>query len=218
MLQIWQNHLANILKKVVVEFLARDHEGGEDIIQKINVLNSIEKPKNIENGDFSSNIAFKLAQIKRQNPTDIAQELGQKFRDLCLHKKFLIKNLPVWSKVEVKKPGFTNFFLTPEIRAETIALILDDPNFGNPHIPLKHRQKIILEFVSANPTGPLHVGHARQAVLGDTIANLLRVEGHSVYKELYYNDAGKQIDNLGLSVFARLKGLNPEDKGQSYIY
>tara|TARA_E500000178_G_C17039005_1_gene765516 strand:- start:16676 stop:18505 length:1830 start_codon:yes stop_codon:yes gene_type:complete len=212
MLQIWQNHLANILKKVVVEFLARDHEGGEDIIQKINVLNSIEKPKNIENGDFSSNIAFKLAQIKRQNPTDIAQELGQKFRDLCLHKKFLIKNLPVWSKVEVKKPGFTNFFLTPEIRAETIALILDDPNFGNPHIPLKHRQKIILEFVSANPTGPLHVGHARQAVLGDTIANLLRVEGHSVYKEFYYNDAGKQIDNLGLSVFARLKGLNPEDK------
>ena len=108
--------------------------------------------------------------------------------------------MPVWSKVEVKKPGFTNFFLTPEIRAETIALILDDPNFGNPHIPLKHRQKIILEFVSANPTGPLHAGHARGAVVGDCLARILKLVGFNVTREYYINDAGNQIDVLIKSV------------------
>ena len=161
----------------------------------------IERPKQAQHGDYACNVAMQLAKPLKRNPRDIASAL--------------IAALPASSyiaKTEIAGAGFINFFLKPEAHQATVAHILAlGAGYGMSHAGGK--RKVQVEFVSANPTGPLHVGHGRQAALGDAIAALLEAQGYAVTREFYYNDAGVQIQNLALSVQARAKGIKPGDTG-----
>ena len=153
---------------------------------------SFDIPKSIEHGDLSSNAAMLLTNILKKNPKAIAQEI--------------IDNLnldnSVVSKTEIAGPGFINFFFTSEYTSKIIKEILDKKeNFGKSDKYLGKRANV--EFVSANPTGPLTVGHGRNAVVGDTVANLLEWIGYDVEREYYFNNAGRQMRVLGDSVKLR---------------
>ena len=161
----------------------------------------IERPKQAQHGDYACNVAMQLAKPLKRNPRDIASAL--------------IAALPASSyiaKTEIAGAGFINFFLKPEAHQATVAHILA-LGAGYGMSDAGGKRKVQVEFVSANPTGPLHVGHGRQAALGDAIAALLEAQGYAVTREFYYNDAGVQIQNLALSVQARAKGIKPSDTG-----
>ena len=180
------NLLDNALKNLVENF-------DKNIIQ-------VSRPKQIQHGDFSTNVSLPLAKILKKPPIEIANEI--------------IKHIPASSlieKIEIAGAGYINFFLSSEARVKLINTILKEKeDFGKSSFGGK--QKIQVEFVSANPTGPLHVGHGRGAAIGDSIARLLEATGWDVTKEFYYNDAGAQINSLGLSVQARAKKIRPGDK------
>ena len=161
----------------------------------------IERPKQAQHGDYACNVAMQLAKPLKRNPRDIAAAL--------------IAALPASSyvaKTEIAGAGFINFFLKPEAHQAAVAHILA-LGAGYGYSDAGGKRKVQVEFVSANPTGPLHVGHGRQAALGDAIAALLEAQGYAVTREFYYNDAGVQIQNLALSVQARTKGIKPGDPG-----
>jgi len=161
----------------------------------------IERPKQAQHGDYACNVAMQLAKPLKRNPRDIASAL--------------IAALPASSyiaKTEIAGAGFINFFLKPEAHQAAVAHILA-LGAGYGMSDAGGKRKVQVEFVSANPTGPLHVGHGRQAALGDAIAALLEAQGYAVTREFYYNDAGVQIQNLALSVQARAKGIKPGDTG-----
>ena len=161
----------------------------------------IERPKQAQHGDYACNVAMQMAKSLRRNPRDIATALIA-----------ALPATPYIAKAEIAGAGFINFFLKPEAHQATVAHILAlGAAFGQSD--LGGNRKVQVEFVSANPTGPLHVGHGRQAALGDAIAALLEAQGHAVTREFYYNDAGVQVQNLALSVQARAKGINPGDAG-----
>jgi arginyl-tRNA synthetase len=161
----------------------------------------LERPKQPEHGDFSSNLALQLAKPLKKSPREVASLL---VRDLSLEDLF--------EKPEIAGPGFINFRLKPRARLEVVRRVLQQgARYGWNAAP--QPGKVQVEFVSANPTGPLHVGHGRQAALGDAIASLLECQGHAVTREFYYNDAGAQIDKLALSVQARARGVRPGDPG-----
>ncbi|TMG79416.1 MAG: arginine--tRNA ligase [Betaproteobacteria bacterium] len=155
-------------------------------------LISLERPKQAQHGDFSSPVAMQLARQLKRPPAETAEAL--------------VEAIPPsdWVTAEFSRPGFINFRVHPSAKQHTAKTILvqgerygrSDSAGGCP---------VILEFVSANPTGPLHVGHGRQAALGDAIGALLESQGWRVTREFYYNDAGAQIRNLGLSVQARIR-------------
>ncbi|HSW70785.1 MAG TPA: arginine--tRNA ligase, partial [Gammaproteobacteria bacterium] len=158
----------------------------------------IETPKDKQHGDFASNIALVLAKIVGQNPRQLAASL--------------IKALPaspLLLKTELAGPGFINFFLAPEAFFQVIPEILTlQDNFG---LSKKNQGKtILLEFVSSNPTGPLHVGHGRHAVLGEVVGRLLEAVGYEVYREYYVNDAGRQMDIVAVSLWLRYLELGGE--------
>ena len=160
----------------------------------------VSRPKQIQHGDFSSNISLPLAKILKKAPIQIANEIVQK-----------IPTSSLISKIEVAGAGYINFFLSSKAREEIINLILKEKiNFGKTEFG--QNQNIQVEFVSANPTGPLHVGHGRGAAIGDSIARLLDATGWKVTKEFYYNDAGSQINSLALSVQARSKKISPSNE------
>ena len=163
-----------------------------------NLAIQLERPKNKNHGDFSTNLAMLLAKPPRQNPRAIAESL--------------IQALPTSAyveKVEIAGAGFINFYLGANAKQAVIALIAaQGEKFG--HNQVGQGRKVQVEFVSANPTGPLHVGHGRGAAVGDCLARLLDANGWTVTREFYYNDAGVQIDNLTLSVQLRCKGVSPE--------
>ncbi len=158
----------------------------------------VERTRAREHGDFATNAAMMLAKGARKNPRAVAEQLVA-----ALPQSTQI------SKVEIAGPGFINFFLSAGAYHSEIARALESGvNYGrNTHGAGKMAG---VEFVSANPTGPLHVGHGRNAALGDCIARLLTANGWDVRREFYYNDAGAQIHNLALSVQARARGLTPE--------
>jgi arginyl-tRNA synthetase len=158
----------------------------------------VERSRTREHGDFATNAAMLLAKPARKNPRAVAEQLVA-----ALPQSTQI------SKVEIAGPGFINFFLSPDAYHSEIARVLEGGvEYGrNQHGAGKMAG---VEFVSANPTGPLHVGHGRNAALGDCIARLLTASGWAVRREFYYNDAGVQIHNLALSVQARARGLTPE--------
>jgi arginyl-tRNA synthetase len=154
-------------------------------------------------GDFSSPIAFQLSKTLKKPPRVIAQEIGDAASKMPAYQMF-------FSKHEVAGNGFLNFHLTTQSRNQTIVDVLAaGACYGTQSTT---GESAIVEFVSANPTGPLHVGHARQAALGDAIANILTSQGVKVHREFYYNDAGVQIDQLAMSVQLRAKGLTPSDQ------
>ena len=154
---------------------------------------TLERPKQAQHGDFACNIAMQLAKALKRNPREVAKDL---IGDL--------PPSPYLEKAEIAGPGFINFFLTANAKQQVVKTILRmGEAFGRQHV--EKSEKIVVEFVSANPTGPLHVGHGRQAALGDAISTLLQTQGHDVSREFYYNDAGNQIANLGISVQVRIK-------------
>ena len=159
----------------------------------------IERPKNRAQGDFSTNAAMLLAKPARSNPRAIAQALLD-----------ALPGSDAIAKVEVAGPGFINFHVSEAAwrRALGDALSAGEA-WGRNDGGRGHRAGV--EYVSANPTGPLHVGHGRAAVIGDCITRVLAANGWDVAREYYYNDAGAQIDNLALSVQARAQGRGPDD-------
>jgi arginyl-tRNA synthetase len=156
----------------------------ENILERQIVL---EKPKDRNLGHFATPIAFSLAKELRKSPMIIAQDLALKFKDI-----------KTFSKVEAVK-GFINFTLSDEFLNQEISEVLhDENNFARGE---NKQDKILLEYVSANPTGPLHIGHARGAIFGDTLARVGRYLGYNITTEYYVNDAGSQMDLLGLSIY-----------------
>ncbi|NIX15824.1 MAG: arginine--tRNA ligase, partial [Candidatus Dadabacteria bacterium] len=169
-------------------------EGSADIpVSEI----EISIPKKREFGDYSSNIAMILTKELKKKPRDIAEQISE---DLSSSHAELFK------KVEIAGPGFLNFFINEASLMDELAVIENQAeNFG--HSNIGAGSKIILEFVSANPTGFLHLGHARNAVVGDGISNILKASGYDVTKEFYINDAGRQIEMLGISVLCKYKEI-----------
>jgi len=166
---------------------------------------TFERPKAAAHGDLACNIAMQVAKALKTNP----RELAQKVVDAV---KADPRDAQLVAALEIAGPGFINLRLSPEARAEVLrAVLTDGDRFGAR--PAGEHGKVLVEFVSANPTGPLHVGHGRQAALGDALANLLAWQGWSVHREFYYNDAGVQIHTLAVSVQARARGLKPGDAG-----
>lgn len=163
----------------------------------------LERPRQAEHGDLATNIAMQLAKPAKRNPRDLAQELCDALLQHPQAQSLL-------ASAEIAGPGFINFRLKPEtFWAVLDAIETQKEQFG--HSNSQAGQKVMVEFVSANPTGPLHVGHARQAALGDCICRLFSANGAQVHREFYYNDAGNQINALALSVQARAKGIDPDD-------
>jgi arginyl-tRNA synthetase len=163
--------------------------------ERVHVPVELEPPKQAQHGDFASNVALQHAKAIKRNPRDVAQALVA-----ALPPNDLVE------RIDIAGAGFINIFVTPAARQAVVATILAErDSFGRGNA--RHGDRVIVEFVSANPTGPLHVGHGRQAALGDAIARLIEWQGADVTREFYYNDAGQQIQNLALSVRARAKEL-----------
>lgn len=159
----------------------------------------VEITKDKSHGDFASNIALSLAKPAKKNPRELAN--------------LLLSGLPASEyidKTEIAGPGFINFFLKQGASHAVIKTILAQGEQYGCNTS-GNNQKVQVEFVSANPTGPLHVGHGRGAAVGDSICRLLQATGWEVTREFYYNDAGQQINNLAISVQSRIKNITPDD-------
>jgi arginyl-tRNA synthetase len=165
---------------------------------------AFESPKHPEHGDLAVTLAMGLARTLKRAPREIAAALVE-----ALQREAAVQ---CWVEaLEVAGPGFVNLRLKPAARQRVVREVLSQgERFG---VRAAHSGRVMVEFVSANPTGPLHVGHGRNAALGDCVCNLLQSQGWSVTREFYYNDAGAQIATLGASVQARLRGLKPGDPG-----
>jgi arginyl-tRNA synthetase len=161
----------------------------------------VERTKNREHGDFATNAALLLAKAAGRKPRDLAAAL--------------VAAMPAReeiAKVEIAGPGFINFFLSPAAYAREVRVALElGVAYGRSRVGAGRTAGV--EFVSANPTGPLHVGHGRAAAIGDCLARVLDANGWNVVREFYYNDAGAQINNLALSVQARARGNEPDAPG-----
>ena len=161
-----------------------------------------ESPKQASHGDLACTAAMPLAKSLRRNPRDVATEIVQALQAQAAVQRWV-------EAVEIAGPGFINLRLRPAARQAVVAEILAAGRaFGR---QAARSDRLLVEFVSANPTGPLHLGHARQAALGDAICNLFESQGWQVQREFYYNDAGVQIATLAHSVQARLRGWRPGD-------
>lgn len=166
----------------------------ESVVIKTPVTHTKDK----SHGDFASNAALILAKPTGKPPREVAQLIVD-----------ILGTQPEIDKMEIAGPGFINFFLSQAASTQIINTILEQgENFGRCNVG--QQQQVQIEFVSANPTGPLHIGHGRGAVVGDCLSRLLEATGWQVSREFYYNDAGQQINNLALSVQARAKGLTPD--------
>ncbi|RCS57096.1 arginine--tRNA ligase [Parvibium lacunae] len=162
----------------------------------------LEKPKQAEHGDIACTVALQIAKPLKQNPRLVAEQLIQ-------HLLAQPDSAALIASAEIAGPGFINLRLTPAAKQQVVqAILLQGNEFGRS--TAGQAQKVMVEFVSANPTGPLHVGHGRQAALGDALCNLIAANGYTPWREFYYNDAGNQIHNLAISVQCRAKGLTPE--------
>jgi arginyl-tRNA synthetase len=161
----------------------------------------LERPRDPAHGDWATNLAMTLSRQLKRPPRDIAADLKDR---LDLEAAGI-------ESVEIAGPGFINFRVRAEAAAGELARVLDaGEDYGRSNV-VQGNPRVVVEFVSANPTGPLHVGHGRQAALGDAIASLLSWTGWDVSREFYYNDAGVQIANLGASVLARIRQKAGQD-------
>ncbi|GAA0574629.1 arginine--tRNA ligase [Halomonas salifodinae] len=161
----------------------------------------VDPTKDKAHGDYATNLALMLAKPAGKKPRDLAEALVA-----------ALPESPAVSKTEIAGPGFINFFAATDAVAQVVAQVLESGDAYGRSLA-GQGQKVQVEFVSANPTGPLHVGHGRGAAIGDSLCRLLEAVGYDVTREFYYNDAGAQISNLARSVQARVKGLGPEDAG-----
>ena len=185
------NFVKNIIKDLIKDSLNKNFKGNDIPLNNIEV----NLCKDQKFGDYSSNIAMKIASSFNEKPTAIAEKLVESLQE---NRKI--------KKVEVVKPGFINFFVSEDSKFSIVDKILKEKSdYGKNSVG--NNLRVLIEFVSANPTGPLHVGHGRGAVFGDCLSNMLKESGYSVTKEYYVNDAGKQIDILVVSVLQRYHEL-----------
>ena len=168
---------------------------------------SVELPKNLEHGDLSTNIAMLLAKILARNPLEIANLIKQE-----------LEKLDYIEQINVAAPGFININLKADIWYQTLATIITQgTNFGDSNLGKK--EAINIEFVSCNPTGPMHIGHSRGAIYGDSLAEVMKKSGYLVTKEFYTNDAGNQITMLAKSVYFRyLEAMGEKNKMPEGLY
>jgi arginyl-tRNA synthetase len=159
--------------------------------RELSIDGSIERTRDPSHGDFASNVAMRLAKPAHRPPRELAEKIVAR-----------IGNSEDIEGIDVAGPGFINFRLSPAVLHREIAAILDRGTEYGRESP-RTAPRILLEFVSANPTGPLHVGHGRHAAFGATLGNLLEAAGYPVFREYYVNDAGRQMDILGVSVWLR---------------
>ena len=165
----------------------------------LTVAPQVDHTRDASHGDLATNLAMVLAKRASMAPRDLAQAILNSIPENTLI-----------AQSDIAGPGFINFFLSQASNTQPIRDVLAaGAAYGKSHVGLG--QKVQVEFVSANPTGPLHVGHGRGAAIGDALCRLLSATGWDVHAEFYYNDAGQQINNLALSVQARAKGKTPED-------
>ena len=179
-----------IVSELVTEALGK-LPGIAAVAADLPVATTVERTRDPGHGDFASNVAMRLAKPAGRNPRELATAIIEALPDSELV-----------AKVEIAGPGFINFHLgAAAFHAELNTILERDAGYGRQ--PAKERPRILLEFISANPTGPLHVGHGRHAAFGATLGNLLEAAGYDVHREYYINDAGRQMDILGLSVWLR---------------
>ncbi len=164
---------------------------------------AFEQPKQASHGDWATNAAMQLAKPLKQNPRALGEQLKAALEALPIYQQWV-------QAIDIAGPGFLNIRLKPAAKQQVVHEVLAaGTQFGS---KAPTGDKVLVEFVSANPTGPLHVGHGRQAALGDAICNLLASQGLQVTREFYYNDAGVQIDTLTKSTQLRAKGFKPGDE------
>jgi len=161
----------------------------------------LERPKVAAHGDVATNVAMQLAKPARRNPRELAQGIVDALMAETAARALV-------ESAEIAGPGFINFRITAAARQAVIQAVAQQGQAYGRAAPTG--EKVLVEFVSANPTGPLHVGHARQAALGDALCRLYEATGWDVTREFYYNDAGNQIQNLAVSVQARARGIAPD--------
>jgi arginyl-tRNA synthetase len=191
--------MKNRIRKLILDAALRAHEKGllstaefSDVI--------IEEPKAEAHGDFSTNFAMVIASLQKMAPRVVAQAIVDQLDDSCR----------LLEKVEIAGPGFINFYVTPAAWHPVLLEIQkSDRRYGASD--LGQGERVQVEFVSSNPTGPLHVGHGRGAAVGDSVANILSFCGYDVQREYYINDSGRQIQTLGRSVFLRYRELFGRD-------
>lgn len=192
MLAEQKQEILNLIEKAVAPLLT-----GSEL--QATVL--LERPRDPSHGDVACNIAMQIAKPLRKNPRELAQAIVADLQ---------AQHHPLIASVEIAGPGFINIRIATAAKQAVVQTVLHQgAQFGKSQRGAG--QKVVVEFVSANPTGPLHVGHGRQGALGDALAALLDAQGYAVSREFYYNDAGVQIGNLALSVQARAKGYAPGD-------
>lgn len=163
---------------------------------------AFENPKAAAHGDLACTAAMQLAKPLKANPRQLAQQLVDLLQASALYQRWV-------EALDIAGPGFINIRLKPAAKQEVVREVLGaGATFGQ---QASNGQRVLVEFVSANPTGPLHVGHGRQAALGDAICNLFETQGWNVHREFYYNDAGVQIETLANSTQLRAKGFKPGD-------
>ncbi len=183
------------MKHIVADILSQALSGLPELSEAaadLSVAATVERTRDPSHGDFASNIAMRLAKPARKSPRDIAASIVEELSDS--HEV---------DKVDIAGPGFINFHLSPTaFHAEMESILSAGEDYGRQSA--RTSPKILLEFPSANPTGPLHVGHGRLAAYGATVGNLLEAAGYPVHREYYVNDAGRQMDILGMSVWLRL--------------
>jgi arginyl-tRNA synthetase len=182
------------MKRIVAELVANALASLpelEEAAGDLAIESTVERTRDPSHGDFASNVAMRLSKPARRNPREIAGQIVDALGDS-----------DAIDRVEIAGPGFINFHLSPgAFHAELETILEQGENYGRQ--ARKDGPRILLEFVSANPTGPLHVGHGRHAAFGATVGNLLEAIGFPVYREYYVNDAGRQMDILGTSVWLR---------------
>jgi len=200
-----------VIRQRLIELLAQAANKAQELGRLPSVALpeiTIEHPQNPEHGDYASSFALKLARSTGVSPLTIANEVVG-----------LIATSPEVSRITVAPPGFINFILKSDwLTSQVDAILLAGESYGN--IDLGRGSRVQLEFVSVNPTGPLHVGHGRGAILGSTLANVLTAAGYRVEKEYYINDAGSQIDAFYRSLYARYQqclGIDAEMPANGYF-
>ena len=197
-----QKHTLETLLAQAVAQVAKATEGASEAAFVVPAI-TLERPKVAAHGDVACNVAMQLAKPMRANPRQLAQQIV----DAVLAQP---EAAGLVEAAEVAGPGFINLRLTANAKRAVIGAVFEQGEaFGRSQ--REAGKRVLVEFVSANPTGPLHVGHGRQAALGDAISNVLGSQGYDVHREFYYNDAGVQIGNLAVSTQARARGFKPGD-------
>jgi len=189
-----KNRIAELIRNAVIQAQEKEKIGNAPLPEII-----IERPQNVKHGDYASSVALKMARSIKMNPMQIANEIAA-----------FIPAGKEFKSVNVSAPGFINFKLNEDWLVNQVQEIYEvGDKWGN--LDTGRGQSIQVEFVSVNPTGPLHVGHGRGAVLGSTLANILRAAGYDVQTEYYINDAGNQLETFKRSLYARYMQLEGED-------